>query len=237
MEFVAGAPRPSARSGLPDGDRRFRARGQARHRAIDPGTVATWRNPAAVEDSKAGPKDARSTGLAEAEDATIAAFRRHMPLDDCLHALRPSVPYLTRSALHRHLRRRDISRPPDIGGDTPKRQVRRHAARRHAARGPSGSKGRAGGSRTSARGRPHRIRTDRRWHPAASGGIRRHPAASGSPAAPQPEHGTGKPDALRDDPRGERNRTSPDRAEPSMDRWPARADEPKDRGCEGDPIS
>jgi hypothetical protein len=32
----------------------------------------------------------------------IVAFRRHtlLPLDDCLYALQPSLPHLTRSALH-----------------------------------------------------------------------------------------------------------------------------------------
>ena len=52
------------------------------------------------------------------------AFRRHtlLPLDDCLYALQPSIPHLTRSALHRCLQRHGISRLPDIEGDKPKRQ-------------------------------------------------------------------------------------------------------------------
>ena len=66
----------------------------------------------------------RSTVLTEAEEAMIVAFRRHtlLPLDDCLYALQPSVPHLTRSALHRCLQRHGISRLPDIEGDKPKRQ-------------------------------------------------------------------------------------------------------------------
>jgi hypothetical protein len=54
----------------------------------------------------------------------VAAFRRHtlLPLDDCLYALQPSIPHLTRSALHRCLQRHGISRLPDIEGDKPKRQ-------------------------------------------------------------------------------------------------------------------
>lgn len=46
------------------------------------------------------------------------AFRCHtlMPLDDCLYALQPSIPHLTRSALHRCLQRHDISRLPDVEG-------------------------------------------------------------------------------------------------------------------------
>ena len=54
----------------------------------------------------------------------VAAFRRHtlLPLDDCLYALQPSIPHLTRSSLHRCLQRHGISRLPDIEGDKPKRQ-------------------------------------------------------------------------------------------------------------------
>ena len=54
----------------------------------------------------------------------IVAFRRHtlLPLDDCLYALLPTIPSLTRSALHRCLQRHGISRLPDIEGDKPKRQ-------------------------------------------------------------------------------------------------------------------
>ena len=53
----------------------------------------------------------------------IVAFRRHtlLPLDDCLYALQPSIPHLTRSSLHRCLQRHGISRLPDMEGDKPKR--------------------------------------------------------------------------------------------------------------------
>ena len=91
---------------------------------INPKTVAKWRKRATVEDMKTGPTEPRSTVLTEAEEAMIVAFRRHalLPLDDCLYALRPSVPHLTRSALHRCLQRHGISRLPDVEGDKPKRQ-------------------------------------------------------------------------------------------------------------------
>ncbi len=51
----------------------------------------------------------------------IVAFRRHslLPLDDCLYALQPAIPDLTRSSLHRCLQRHGISRLPDIEGDLP----------------------------------------------------------------------------------------------------------------------
>jgi len=55
------------------------------------------------------------------EEAVIVAFRRYalLPLDDCLYALQPTVPHLTRSSLHRCLQRHGISRLPDVEGDRP----------------------------------------------------------------------------------------------------------------------
>lgn len=52
-----------------------------------------------------GPKDTRSTTLTPEQEATVVAFRRHtlLPLDDCLYALQPTIPALTRSSLHRCL--------------------------------------------------------------------------------------------------------------------------------------
>ena len=91
----------------------------------NPKTVAKWRKRATVEDRKTGPTEPRSTVLTEAEEAAIVAFRRHtlLPLDDGLYALQPSIPHLTRSALHRCLQRHGITRLPDIAGDKPKRQT------------------------------------------------------------------------------------------------------------------
>jgi len=95
----------------------------SRELGVNPKTVAKWRKRATVEDLKTGPKVPRSTTLTEAEEAAIIAFRRHtlLPLDDCLYALQPSIPHLTRSALHRCLQRNGISRLPDVEGDKPKR--------------------------------------------------------------------------------------------------------------------
>ena len=96
----------------------------SRELGINPKTVAKWRKRATVEDLKTGPKEPRSTDLTEPEEAMIVAFRRRtlLPLDDCLYALQPTIPHLTRSALHQCLQRHDISRLPDVEGDTPKRQ-------------------------------------------------------------------------------------------------------------------
>jgi transposase InsO family protein len=57
----------------------------------------------------------------------IIAFRRHtlLPLDDCLYALQPTIPHLTRSSLHRCLRRHGISRLPEVEGEaSPKRKFK-----------------------------------------------------------------------------------------------------------------
>ena len=70
-----------------------------------------------------GPKQPHSTVLSLEEEAVIVAFRRHtlLPLDDCLYALQPTIPHLTRSSLHRCFQRHGISRLPDVDGDKPKR--------------------------------------------------------------------------------------------------------------------
>jgi transposase InsO family protein len=64
-----------------------------------------------------GPKQPRSTVLPPVEEAVVVAFRRHtlLPLDDCLYALQPAIPRLTRSTLHRCFRRHGIARLPDVG--------------------------------------------------------------------------------------------------------------------------
>lgn len=85
---------------------------------INPNTVQKWRRRDSVEDRKMGPKNPRSTVLSVQEEALIAAFRRHtlLPLDDCLYALQPIIPKLTRSSLHRCLQRHGISRLPAAAG-------------------------------------------------------------------------------------------------------------------------
>jgi hypothetical protein len=95
---------------------------------INPKTVAKWRKCIAVEDLKTGPKEPRSTVLSEEEEAAVVTFRRHglLPLDDCLYALEPLIPHLTRSALHRCLQRHSISRLPDVEGEKPKRKKFKH---------------------------------------------------------------------------------------------------------------
>src|SRR6201997_2529861 len=57
-------------------------------------------------------------------EAIIVAFRRHtlLPLDDCLYALQPTIPHLTRSSLHRCLQRHGISRLPEAEGAKPSKK-------------------------------------------------------------------------------------------------------------------
>jgi transposase InsO family protein len=59
--------------------------------------------------------------LSGEEEAIVVAFRRHtlLSLDDCLYALQPTIPHLTRSSLHRCLQRHGIGRLVDIEGDKP----------------------------------------------------------------------------------------------------------------------
>jgi transposase InsO family protein len=86
-------------------------------------TIAKWRARASVADQRTGPKDPRSTVLSPEDEAIIVAFRRHtlLTLDDCLYALQPTIPHLTRPSLHRCLQRHGISRLPDTDGNKPQR--------------------------------------------------------------------------------------------------------------------
>jgi hypothetical protein len=88
---------------------------------INPKTVAKWRKRSSVADLPTGPKESKSTVLSIQDEAIIVAFRRHtlLPLDDCLYALQPSIPHLTRSSLHRCLQRHGISQLPDVEGSKP----------------------------------------------------------------------------------------------------------------------
>jgi hypothetical protein len=56
-----------------------------------------------ITDAPMGPKAPRSTVLSAEDEAVIVTFRRYtlLPLDDCLCALQPTLPHLTRSSLHR----------------------------------------------------------------------------------------------------------------------------------------
>ena len=91
----------------------------ARRYGINPKTVAKWKRRRSVADMPTGPKDPKSTVLSIEEEAIVIAFRRHtlLPLDDCLYALQPTIPHLSRSSLHRCLQRHGISRLPQVETD------------------------------------------------------------------------------------------------------------------------
>src|SRR5215204_1593261 len=86
----------------------------ARRYGVDPKTVRKWRRRGGVEDEPMGPRRRRSSTLSELEEAAAVAFRvqTRLPLDDVFAALRPSIPALTRSTLHRCLQRQGVSRLP-----------------------------------------------------------------------------------------------------------------------------
>ncbi|MBB3710039.1 hypothetical protein FHS67_006399 [Aminobacter aminovorans] len=72
--------------------------------------MAKWKKRTSVADLPTGPTEPQSTVLSLEEEAIVVAFRRYtlLPLDDCLYALQPTIPRLTRSSLHRCLQRNGI---------------------------------------------------------------------------------------------------------------------------------
>src|SRR6202045_2406014 len=99
-------------------------RALAKRYGVNPKTIANWKSRTSVSDLRTGPKEPRSTGLSVEEEAVVVAFRRHklLPLDDCLYALQPTIPHLTRSSLHRCLQRQGISRLPEVEGGEPSKK-------------------------------------------------------------------------------------------------------------------
>ena len=77
-------------------------------------TVAKWRSRTTTSDARKGPKRPASTELSATEEALIVVFRKHtrLPLNACLAHLKPRIPALSRSALHRCLKRYGVSRIP-----------------------------------------------------------------------------------------------------------------------------
>jgi transposase InsO family protein len=103
-------------------------RALAKRHGVNPKTIAKWKSRKSVADLRTGPKQPRSTVLTVEEEAVVVAFRKHtlLPLDDCLYALQPTIPHLTRSSLHRCLQRHGISRLPQVveGDASPKRKFK-----------------------------------------------------------------------------------------------------------------
>jgi transposase InsO family protein len=95
----------------------------ARRYSLNPKTVAKWRAREGVEDRPMGPRERRSSVLSSLEEAAIVAFRTRsrLPLDDVFLALKPAIPALTRSTLHRCLQRHGVSRLPRPARERPQR--------------------------------------------------------------------------------------------------------------------
>src|SRR5258706_9167846 len=93
---------------------------------INQKTVSKWKKRTSVGDLPTGPKEPKSTVLTIEAEAIILALRQHslLPLDDCLYALLPTIPHLSRSSLHRCLQRHGVSRLPDVEGDKPAKKTK-----------------------------------------------------------------------------------------------------------------
>lgn len=89
----------------------------AKRLSLNPKTVAKWRKSSSVEDKKSGAKQVRSS-LSELEQQVICEFRRttKLSLDDCYIALKEKIPALTRSNLHRCLKRNHLNVLPQEEG-------------------------------------------------------------------------------------------------------------------------
>ncbi|QQR63377.1 IS481 family transposase [bacterium] len=78
---------------------------------VNPKTIMKWRKRNDTKDLPMGPKKVKSTVLSEVEEETIVAFRKTtgLPLDDVLYSLQETIPHLSRSSLHRCLKRHGCS--------------------------------------------------------------------------------------------------------------------------------
>ena len=85
----------------------------AKHYNLNPKTVIRWKNADSVSDKKSGPKIRKSV-LTNLEQQAICEVRRQLqlPLDDIFIVLKPGIPKLTRSNLHRCLQHHGLSRLP-----------------------------------------------------------------------------------------------------------------------------
>ena len=99
-------------------------RALARRFGVGLAAVREWRKRGTGVDARMGPKEARSTVPTSEGEAIVVAFRRHapLPLDGCLHGLRPTIPHPNRSSRHRRPERRGIGRLPAIEGDKPRKK-------------------------------------------------------------------------------------------------------------------
>lgn len=103
----------------------------AKRFGINPKTVIKWRKRDYCNDNSMGPKIVKSTVLSEAEEEAIVAFRKitGLPLDDVLYSLQEAIPHLSRSSLHRCLKRHGCSLLPKLiknPSDTKKKKFKEY---------------------------------------------------------------------------------------------------------------
>jgi transposase InsO family protein len=83
---------------------------------INPKTVVKWRSrkQEGVLDHKQGPREKFNTKLTALDETIIIQFRQktRLSLDDCLDSLKETIPYLTRSSLHRCFVRHGLPQLP-----------------------------------------------------------------------------------------------------------------------------
>jgi transposase len=231
-------------------------RALARRYGVNPKTIAKWKARSSVSDLPTGPREPRSTALSVEEEAVVVAFRRHtlLPLDDCLYALQPTIPHLTRSSLHRCLQRHGISRLPQIEGEaSPKRKFKTYpigffhvdiaevqtaqgklylfvaidrVSKFARRQGQYADRARLLGGPCRRRALQDRDRAHRQRRP-----IRRPAKEPIRPNrhAPRP--------SFRSRLSGTWDRTSTDQAQSSLDQWTGRADEPDNQGRDRQAIS
>jgi len=91
---------------------------------VNPKTIIKWRKRTDPSDLPMGPKKIKSTVLSAAEEQAIVAFRKLtlLPLDDVLYSLKVTIPHLSRSSLHRCLKRHGCSVLPKTETATSKQK-------------------------------------------------------------------------------------------------------------------
>ena len=97
---------------------------------VNPKTIIKWRKREDTKDLPMGPKKIKSTVLSEAEEEAIVAFRQltQLPLDDVLCSLQETIPHLSRSSLHRCLKRHGCSVLPkkQVSPSTDKKKFKQY---------------------------------------------------------------------------------------------------------------
>lgn len=101
---------PTMRMAIQEGFESDRAR--ARRMGLNRKTIAKWKRRKTTLDEPSGPKAPHALRLDPAEEDFVVHYRlvTRLTLNDCLVRLREVFPSLSRSALHRCLKRRSVGR-------------------------------------------------------------------------------------------------------------------------------